>query len=313
MADSCGISPVAIEMITLLAQILLLLLAPAIIQAEDQSRRYAVAISTTPVLNSPGFKGIFGGDDGDSLKTDNCGQIRELEFIALPGTLFAIQEEMLGAQSKIYRVTTREYPDPPGKGLFIDKRFVRTVDATPTDRHITLPVRDEVIRRLRSAKGVRYVWGGNVREGISELPEIYPPKNPQQLTGTKRDLWQLAGLDCSGLLYEATGGWTPRNTIALVQYGRPVMIEGLSADSIVKQLRPLDLIVWPGHLLVTLDNGAVIESRLYCDGRRSGVAIRPLRERVTEIMSTRKPQNSMEGKGKSAGAAFVVRRWHETD
>ncbi|MGD0584971.1 MAG: peptidoglycan endopeptidase, partial [Oryzomonas sp.] len=49
---------------------------------------YGVARSATPVLNSPAFSDVFGGADGRSLKTDRCGQVRQLEFIALPGTVF---------------------------------------------------------------------------------------------------------------------------------------------------------------------------------------------------------------------------------
>ena len=128
-----------------------------------------------------------------------------------------------------------------------------------------------------------------------------------------KELWQLAGLDCSGLLYEATGGWTPRNTSALVSFGKPVDINGLSADSIAGKIRPLDLIVWQGHLIIVLDHGEVIESRLYCDGRKNGVIIKPLKERLHEILSARNPSNSLGAKGNVSKKTFVIRRWDDND
>ena len=72
--------------------------------------------------------------------------------------------------------------------------------------------------------------------------------------------WQLKGVDCSGLLYWATNGATPRNTSALVNYGTGVMIMGLSIDQILTELKPLDLIVWSGHVLIVLPGERVIES-----------------------------------------------------
>jgi hypothetical protein len=283
-----------------------LLLTPAYLHAGQLPQRYAIATSPTPVLNTPGFRKVFGGSNGNSLKTDNCGQIRELEFIALTGTSFVIQKEITSGDSKVYRVTTSDYPYSGPNGLFIDSRFVSISEAPPIPRQKKQPEKDEIIRRLRNAEGVGYVWGGNVTKGIPALTDLYPPKH---LTKEQNDRWQLAGLDCSGLLYEATGGWTPRNTSELVRFGKQVDIEGLSVESIAAKLRPLDLIVWPGHILIALERGEVIESRLNCDGGRSGVIIRPAKERLYEIMRTRRPSNSAEPIGEAYKKIFVVRRW----
>jgi hypothetical protein len=46
---------------------------------------FAVVNVPAPVLTTPDFRSIFGGSDGESLSTDRCGQVRELEYIALPG------------------------------------------------------------------------------------------------------------------------------------------------------------------------------------------------------------------------------------
>lgn len=297
-------------MIALLASTLVMCLFPALLQAGEPSPRYAVALSPTPVLNSPVFREVFGGRDGNSLKTDKCGQIRELEFIAFLGSRFTIHEEIAGTLTTIYRVTTTEYAVPSGKEIYIDSRFVQAGETVPGERKRALPAQEVVLGRLRSSEGTPYVWGGNAGAGIAELPKLYPPKDPGQLSSRDNVLWRLAGVDCSGLLYEATDGWTPRNSSDLVRFGTPVAIKGLSADAIAQKIRPLDLIVWPGHILVALENDEVIESRLSCDGRQSGVVIRPLMERLLEIVKTRAPLDSLGAGTSSSLRGFVVRRWH---
>lgn len=289
--------------------ILLLLLSAVNLHAEQLRQQFAVSVSPTPVFSSPQLRGIFGGVDGNTLKTDYCGQIRELEFIALPGTVFHIQKEIPGGLSMMYRVTIAEYPDNSPSGLFIDSRFVRSFDTPPPPRQKTLPSDEEILRRLRSSLGIRYVWGGNVSRGVPEMSGWYPPKEPSQLTGDLSERWRLTGLDCSGLLYEATEGWTPRNTGSLVTFGRGVDISDLTVEAIAKKLRPLDLIVWPGHLLIVLDSGQVIESRLHCDGQKSGVVVSSAVQRLREIFRTRKPSNQIKSKGDSPEKTFVVRRW----
>lgn len=289
--------------------IILLLFSAVNLHAEPVRQQFAISVAPSPVFNSPLFEEIFGGVDGNSLKTDNCGQIRELEFIALTGTVFSIQKEVPGRTSTLYRVTTSDYPYKTPGGLFLDSRFVRTVDSPPEPRQKKLPSQEQILSRLRSSQEIRYVWGGNVGKGVQELLDRYPPANPSQLTKDLKESWQLAGLDCSGLLYEATGGWTPRNTSSLVTFGEPVDVKGLSADAIAGKLRPLDLIVWPGHVLIALDHGEVIESRLHCDGQNSGVVVSPAHEKLREIMRTRKPSNQILNTGDAAKKTFVLRRW----
>jgi len=297
-------------MISTTYSILFMTLIATSLNASHRTQQFAVAVSPTPVLNTKNFKSVFGGNGHKPLKADECGQIRELEFIALPGTVFNILQDLTTTDSFIYRVTTNDYPDNSSKGLFIDSRFVRLEAEEPSPRQKSLPTREEIIKRLRALEGARYVWGGNINEGIPDLPFFYPPADPGQLTPTMKARWQLAGVDCSGLLYEATSGWTPRNTSALVKFGDKVNIEGLSSDMIIEKLMPLDLIVWPGHVLIVLDRGEIIESRLSCNGGNSGVITRPLKERITEILGTRKPLNFFPAKEKSIEKNFAVRRWH---
>ena len=289
-----------------IAPALIALLFAGVCAVPGHGERFAVARTATPVVNSPTLENLFGGTDGRTLLTDHCGQVRELEFIALPGTVFKV----LGAERRgtleVYRVETDDYPAPPGKTLYIDRRFVTGRKDTPPRRTATLPGREEIIATLRDAIGNPYVWGGNVRQGSGAMLEYY--YHGQLSEGERRRL-TLAGLDCSGLLYEATRGVTPRNTSRLVNYGRAVPVAGVTVQTMAAMLEPLDLIVWNGHVLIVLDRETVIESRLICDKPgHGGVMTTPLRRRLAEIMRTRRPLNEWRESERKNG--FVVRRWY---
>ena len=125
----------------------------------------------------------------------------------------------------------------------------------------------------------------------------------------------LKGLDCSGLLYQATNGYTPRNTSSLVSYGAPVRIAGLKVDQSIQKVEPLDIIVWRGHVIVILNKEHVIESRLdygkYKKGLQGGVRIRRLKEVLVEIMERRVPVDSYKDKVEERKKKFVIRRWYK--
>lgn len=271
-------------------KLLVLLLLPFLLPlttAADQTLPYAVADRAVPVYNDAAVAA-----SGMPPKPDNCGQIRQLEFIALPGTPFRIVEETGKAQQTALEVTTEAYQTPAGVKLFVNPKAItrRAVPAPP--RTPAIPQQKELLRRLRATAGTPYVWGGNRRQGVP--------------FGAIR---AYAGLDCSGLLYEATDGYTPRNTAELVSYGQKVPIAGVRRDQLIKRLKPLDLIVWKGHVVVVLDNEQTIESVLWC-GRpgNGGVRIAPLRQRLGEIMALRTGvDNWPDGGGKPR--LFVVRRW----
>ena len=276
----------------------------------NQEERYAIAVLPTPVLNTPDIACVFGGPDGKTLRTDSCGQFRALEFVALPATPFRIEETIRRGNEIVYRVATDDYPYPATSGYFIDSRFVMTTPVEPPARPRVLPPPAKVIANLLAAQGSVYVWGGNVRGGIPEMLSFFP--SPQHLPpGPKTaDPRQLRGVDCSGLLYEATGGVTPRNTSALVNFGTPVPIAGLGTADIVRRMEPLDLIVWQGHVMIVLDRERVIESRLDCTGKQGGVRVRPLHAALNDIMKGRSPVDDFGEAAARGTKGFVVRRWY---
>lgn len=129
--------------------------------------------------------------------------------------------------------------------------------------------------------------------------EYYKPSG--QIGSEVLNHWYMKGVDCSGLIYEATNGYTPRNTHQMVSYGEPVKIEGLSAEEITEILEPIDMIVWKGHVVYVYDKNATIESA-HSEG---GVVKKDLLKRLEKIMQTRSPADEWSDDGN----IFVVRRW----
>ena len=270
---------------------LLLATSPVAAHSAPAPPRFAVAEGPTPVLNTPAFAEVFGGD----LKLDPCQGVRPVEFVALPGTLFRIE----GSQQKdgvtVYRVTSNDYPYPSKTGYFVDARFVKLVDAATPERTRVLPGLAEVQRALLEALGRPYVWGGNLKDGVALIGKLYPRGET------------LAGVDCSGLLYEATDGYTARNSSHLTAFGAPVPVAGLTPEGIAQRLRPLDLIVYKGHVMVVLDRDRIIQSTMGCQGG-GGVTVSPLIDTLRHLMKSRKPRDEYP-RGIAGNKAFVVRRW----
>jgi cell wall-associated NlpC family hydrolase len=134
-----------------------------------------------------------------------------------------------------------------------------------------MPSKELILERMERRIGTPYIWGGNWGAGIPELIHYYPPKGEIDLL--TQQLWILQGVDCSGLLYEATRGATPRNTSSLIYYGKQLNNN---------DLQPLDMVVYPGHVFFVLDSHTAIESRL---GR--GVIRSDLKARMEELRQTR--------------------------
>ncbi len=266
----------------------------------SQDFYYAVTKEPAPVLNSPDFESVFGGSDGKTVKTDNSGLIREMEFIALPGTVFELLGEFDHGTHKIFKVECKEYEY--GTELFVDSRFLELKATRPPERIPVVPTKEKIYSFLDKVTGNRYCWGGNYNAGISKLVELYQPKG--EIASEVKNEWMLTGCDCSGLMYEATNGFTPRNTSKLVDYGSAVEIEGLSAEEIAAKCKPLDMIVWNGHVIYVYDEKTSIQSSL----SKGGVIKLDLVETIREVMSSKSPVNDYNS---SQGSRFVIRRWYE--
>ncbi len=266
----------------------ILFLALTVINPDAAQASYLIAEQAIPVFNT-----AAAAEARKAVKPDACGQVRQLEFVALPGTAFSIKKQYGKEKDPLFEVTTSEYKAPKGVRLYISGNGLKHSDEKPGEPARLAPSADQITKTLRNAVGIPYIWAGNLRQGV-DLPE-------------ENNVY--AGLDCSGLLYEATEGHSPRNSSDLVSFGKAVPVAGLTRDQILKRLKPLDIIVWKGHVIIVLNRDEVIESVLWC-GRpgNGGVVISPLRNRLGEIMVRRKGADKWpEGDGKLQ--IFVIRRW----
>jgi len=291
-------------LLNLVVTCFLIISSEAGISAQKDTAReakYAVAILPAPVLNTPDFRSVFGGSDGRTLKLNAKKLVEEVEFIALPRTVFVIEATSKKGNSEILKVTTKDYPYHSAKGYYIDSRFVEKRFEKPQERRKKLPDKDTIIKRLISAENAVYVWGGNYVRGIPEMLEFYKPSETLSDDISKR--WILKGVDCSGLLYEATGGYTPRNTDSFFSFGMPIDVKGLSQDEMAGKLKPLDLIVYKRHVLIVLNSKTVIESTI-----SRGVHVKNLSDAIKSISEKMQPANEYKGNGDSH--KFFIRRWY---
>lgn len=267
----------------------------------EQSVKYAIAKFDCPVLNTSDFKDVYGGNTGYTLKKNNTGLVKPLEFVAFPGTVFEILDSVINDGTIIYKVKTDEYPIIlEGSNLYIDSRFV-SVSYEKTDiKPKVCPSENYIYDYFNRSENTFYVWGGNNIEGIDKMMEFYPPS--KKLNSEDELTWEMKGVDCSGLIYEATNGFTPRNTHQLVSFGKPVEIEGLSASQIKSKLEPLDLIVWKGHIIIVYDENTTIES----SHSAGGVIKKNLQSVLQNLILKRIPVNDWNDKNKNS---FVIRRW----
>lgn len=263
--------------------------------------KFAVSIFDTPVLNTPEFETIYGGNDGRTLKFSKSGLVKELEYVAYPGAVFKIIEEIQKDGYSVYKVETDEYDIVlGGTELFVDSRFVETKDKKPEKKMINKPAKDQIYEYFDKSIGADYVWGANNLDGVDKMLEYYKPNG--NISSSKFNHWCMKGVDCSGLIYEATGGYTPRNTHQMVTYGEGVNIKGKSPIEIAEMLEPLDMIVWKGHVIYVYDKNTSIQSA-HSDG---GVVKKDLRATIEKLMQTRRPVNEWSD---NSGKIFVVRRW----
>lgn len=263
---------------------------------------FALAQSFTPIFNTEDLVSTFGGNDGMTLPLQNK-LLKQLEMIAFPSTCFKILKQC--SKNHLVEVQTNEYPS--STPLFVDERFLHIVAVKPEERQKKLPPLLNILETMSSFLGAPYLWGGNCVE-VPEIMNFYPPKVEwNTLDETSKHTWKLRGMDCSGLIYYATGGFTPRNTSSLLHYGNPVALEEKRIQD--WNLLPGDLIIWKGHVIVVLDPQTVIES---LGGK--GVITTPLKERIEQIQIELKrvPLNHWESNPLiPENERFIVRRWHQ--
>lgn len=268
------------------------------------SPRFRVVAFPTPALDVPDFSCLKDPTTFQYFLQKNF-LFKRTELVLLPGDRVQVIEK---PSDNIRKVVMGRYPVP----VYIDIRATEPCSDDTPDRVPVLPSKNDILKFLYSSVGTPYVWGGNVREGIPQMFKLYPHGQdfPNPLV---QAMWTFAGVDCTGLLYQATNGYTPRNSGDLAKFGVPLSVEGLSAKMICKMLEPLDLVVWRGHIFICLGDEKVIESRWPSDddfknpNAKRGVVITPVEERFKEVFQTRRPINDPSKLDKNS---FVVVRWY---
>lgn len=228
------------------------------------------ANKASPLFNKSNIKNNF--------NLDKDGLLRACELIALPGTELAVLDQ----KDNICTVLLPSYSNQP---LYTD---IRLLTEQKPGNPVEMPPSDIILKRLESALGKPYIWGGNFQHGIPEMLTLYPPDRP--LSEVEKSAFTFSGVDCSGLLYEACNGLTPRNTSRLIDFGQAVDREAL---------KPLDLIVWKGHVVIVFDEKYTIESRL-----GHGVILTPILKRFAEI------DNDLRNNGLKS---FSIRRFCDAE
>ncbi len=231
---------------------------------------FATTISPAPLLNVP--KLIF------ELSKDSQNRFMELETVIFTYVLLELIQQKT---DQIWEVKTNEYPT--SSKLFIDQKFFEPIPLA-IERTIELPSREEILANMKKLEGLRYFWGGSYPYGIPNILKFYPHISERE------DLADLIcqGVDCSGLLFFATNGYTPRNTSELIHFGTNIPLENL-------KLEPLDIIVWQGHVLIAVSSDTLIESRI-----DKGVCFSPLKTRFPEVQKIAASQKK----------ELFVRRWY---
>lgn len=236
--------------------------------------KFAITNSPTPLLNRKDLCSVF----SNPLPLDDKNLLRGIETIVLPQRCLSVLSQI---NSTVVEVLFEEYSSEP---LYTDLRFLEWVPSPVPFLKKPLPSQSILLKRLEEMLGSPYIWGGNWHKGIPSLMDFYPSLN--QLEDSFKPQALLEGVDCSGLLYEATEGYTPRNTKELICFGDPVPFHNLSIETLIETLLPLDLLVWRGHVVIVFDKETTIES----SHSHGGVVTLPLKKRFEEILTIDPPQ-----------------------
>lgn len=282
------------------------------IESFESFEGYAKTILPTPVFWLPidqvDINLLLGWPGTTGLKLDSNNLIQESAVVLPPWTVVSLMKKVDNWIFTTYQIRTREFD--AGRwakyGYFLDSRFIQKVDQKPAEKIQLLPSLEQVKKNLLAASGTVYVWGGSWWQGIPEIEKFFPSATGLTTLETKRKLFQ--GVDCSGLLYQATNWYTPRNTRSLLNFWKPVPIAGKTIDQIVKILKPLDIIVWDWHIVIVLDEKRTIESR-WRGQLPGGVEIVDTKKRLEEIFKTRSPVDNYYDSKLANHKKFVIRRW----
>lgn len=132
-----------------------------------------------------------------------------------------------------------------------------------------LPSSKETLQRIVMLAGLPYLYGGSAPFGslaqAEKLIELGLFKKEDLNNPELRQLMMSSGVDCSGLFNYGTNyhffGDT-RHVYDFFKRGLVVLPEEVKASpkKIANHLRPLDIIIYRGHMMVVIDTGFVVQA-----------------------------------------------------
>jgi hypothetical protein len=220
---------------------------------------------------------------------DEQGLYRGLETVLFPRTVVKVHELI---QDELARVSTDAYPHEGS--FFVSINHLRFIETEPPAYTAELPSKKTFLERLEGIIGVPYVWGGCWPAGVPITAHVDP-------------FWRLAGVDCSGLVRFAAKGATPHRTSSLLHSGEKVCPESADLPAVLNSVRAADLIVWPGHVLVVLNQTETIEALPF-----SGVTKVPLKTRLEGLLREKQLLAEWPATAPTSNS-FVIRRLYPSE
>ncbi|NBO23640.1 MAG: hypothetical protein EBU93_00140 [Chlamydiae bacterium] len=210
-------------------------------------------------LNTPFFSKVF--SDEKTFLTPK-GHPLSYELVLAPGMEGSIIEEY----GECFKIEFSFYPQP----VFVLKEHVNEKKKATETASFT---KEEIQKRLVSCLGKPYLWGGNDRYKTDAFDKKF---QINFLRVREKRAAQLDGLDCSGLLFYATGYRTKRNTHELESSG--TLVES------IEEIIPLDIILTKGHVRIVLDENQVIQSR-----QNRGVYLSKVKDELFRLIKNKIP------------------------
>ena len=184
----------------------------------------------TPLFNDPEFLEKMRANGGVDATFHN----RLLETELFPKRKVSVVHQ----HGKAVEVLCKDYPSE--KKLYTLSSFLEEGKEVAKK---SMPPKKEMLARLQRFPKIPYLLGGTT-PFATDLPiflvgDLFADRNRR-----------LFGIDCTGLLYFVSEGNVPRNSL-----------DYLEAFFVVERLLPLDVVWFPGHVILYLGEGKCIESR----------------------------------------------------
>ena len=285
------------------------------IESEEDFEGYWVTILPTPLywLNKKwtiDINRIMWWEWSTWLLLDSSNTIDQLGIVLPVWTPVTLIKKIVNWKFTYYEVRTRDFDVWYGENdaYFLDSRFVKLEEHKPDEVIHKLPDMSTIFKTLLAAVDSQYIWWGSYYQWIPEINELYPTPDDVKLSTWEQQYKILQWTDCSWLLWQATNWYTPRTTRSLLTFWDSVAISWFNVNQIVWIVKPLDLIVWAGHVVIILSDEYAIES-IWKKDFEWWVEIVKLDERLKDIFTRRQPVNEWSKSSLPETKKFVIRRW----